>query len=176
MTTPAPAQAAPYHITMFSFEGVDTAARVLREVKSEPAFEGCEIEAEAVVAHHPDGRIELHEKGSAGVGATLGVVTAGLVGLVTGPVLLLGLVALGGIAGGIAGHFAGQILPPDDLKEVGESLPPDSSAILAVVDTEHAACLVGLFDAHGARILDVPVETDLASVIREGITHHVTRG
>ena len=174
MTIPA-SSPVEYHITMFSFEGVDTATRILREVKSDPAFAGCEIEAEAVVAHHPDGRIELHEKGGAAVGATLGIVTAGIVGLVTGPVLLLGLIALGGVAGGIAGHFVGQILPPEDLKEVGESLPPGSSAVLAVVDTAHAARLVALFDAHGARILDVPVETDLGSVIREGITHHVTR-
>lgn len=168
-------RAAPYHVMMFSFNGVETAPRVVREIKMEPDFDGCEVEAEALVAHHADGRIELHEKGGAAVGATLGIVTAGIVGVVTGPVLVLGLIAIGGIAGGIAGHFAGQILPQEDLKEVGESLPRDSSAVLAVVDAAHAECLAGLFQAQGARILDVPVEADLTSAVREGITHHITK-
>lgn len=175
MIGPSSLQDTPFHITMFSFDGAGTASRVLREVKAEPDFATCEIEADAVVAHRADGSIEFHEKGSAVVGATLGVVTAGIVGVVTGPVLLLGLVAIGGIAGGLAGHFAGQVLPPEDLKEVGRSLPPDSSAVLAVVDTAHAQCLVDLFEAHGARILNVAVETGLSSMVREGITHGVRR-
>lgn len=175
MNVSQPLRNTPYHITMFSFDGVGTAARVFHDVRTEPDFTTCEIEADAIVAHHADGSIEFHEKGSAVVGATLGVVTAGIVGVVTGPVLLLGLVAIGGIAGGLAGHFAGQVLQPEDLKDVGRSLPPDSSAVLAVVDAGHAQCLVDLFEAHGARILDVPVETDLASVVREGITHRVRR-
>src|SRR5688500_3329851 len=109
-----------YHIAMYSFDGVNTAAEVVRRIRGEEGFEGCEVEAEALVAHHGDGRVELHERGGAAVGATFGAVTAGILGLVTGPVFLLLMVAAGGIAGGLAGHFAGQVLQEDDLKEVGE--------------------------------------------------------
>ncbi len=164
-----------YHIAMFSFSGTETAADVLRAVSHDPKFGTCEIEAKAVVVHHPVGRVELHEKGGAAIGATFGLVGAGIVGVVTGPVLVLAFLALGAIAGGIAGHFVARVLPKEDLEEIGESLPPDSSAVLAIVDAEHAECLVDLFRERGARVLDVPVETDLEDAIREGITHHVTR-
>jgi hypothetical protein len=58
---------------------------------------------------------------------------------------------------------------------VGESLPPESSAYVAVVDSVHADQLASAFAAEGARVLNMPVETDMSSVIREAITGHVRR-
>jgi uncharacterized membrane protein len=164
-----------YHLVMFTFDGIETARAVHDRLREEGALDGVEIEADAVVSRDRDGKVELHERGSAGVGAALGIVTAGIVGFVTGPVLLLAMVAVGGLVGGIAGHFAGQILPPDDLREIADSLRPGSSAYLAVVDSPHAEAIVAAFAAEGARILDVPVETEISSVLREGISHRVTR-
>lgn len=175
MPNPTDQVQTPFHVVMLSFEGVDAAGSVLQKVKSEGLLEGCEIEAQATVARHADGRVELHERGAAGIGAALGVVTAGILGVVTGPVFLLLIVAVGGVVGGIAGHFAGQILPPDELREIADSLPSGSSAILAVVDSPHADCVVAAFEAEGAKVVDVPVETEISSVLREGITHRVTR-
>lgn len=165
----------PYHLVMFTFDGTESAKRAHDRLKSDGSLDGCEIEAEAIVSRDREGRVELHERGAAGVGAALGMVTAGIVGFVTGPVLLLAMVVAGGLAGGLAGHFAGQVLPPDDLREVADSLRPGSSAFLAVVDSPHADALVAAFAAEGARVLDVPVETEISSVLREGITHRVSR-
>lgn len=174
MSHPATGPAA-YDVLMLSFEGVDTASRVLARLRSEQVLEGCEIEAEALISRDDGGRVHFHERGSAGVGATFGAATAGLLGLVGGPVLLLVMVVLGGIAGGVAGHLAGQALPHEDLRKVGNQLPPGSSAFLAVVDAAHADGLAEAFAAEGARVLNIPVETELASVIREAITQDVTR-
>jgi hypothetical protein len=44
------------------------------------------------------------------------------------------------------------------------------------VQRSHADAVAGLFEEEGARIVNVPVETEVSSVIREAITHRVTRG
>jgi uncharacterized membrane protein len=164
-----------YDVVMFSFDGTQTAARVLTKLKEENALEGCEIEGEALISRDAAGQVHFHERGSAGVGATFGAVTAGILGLVGGPVFLLIMLVAGGVAGGVAGHFAGQLLPPEDLRKVGQSLPPGSSAYLALVDAAHADGIAAAFGAEGATAINIPVETELASVIREAITHRVTR-
>jgi hypothetical protein len=45
--------------------------------------------------------------------------------------------------------------------------------VLFVVDEAHAAALIAPFARRGARVVDSAVETELSSMIREGITHHV---
>ena len=164
-----------YDVVMFSFDGTQTAMKTLAKLKEEDALEGVEIEGEALISRDAAGQVHFHERGSAGVGATFGAVTAGMLGLVLGPVGLLVMLVAGGVAGGVAGHFAGQVLPPEDLRKVGESLPPGASAYLALVDAGHADAISEAFAAEGAKVVNIPVETELASVIREAITHRVTR-
>jgi uncharacterized membrane protein len=174
MAAPTPRPPA-YDVVMVSFDGVDTADRVMHQVKAEEKLQGCEIEAEAIISRDADGKVHFHERGSAGIGATFGAATAGMLGLVGGPVFLLAMVVLGGVAGGVAGHFAGQALPPEDLRKVGETLRPASSAYLVVVDAEHADGVAAAFAEHSSAVLNIPVETELASVVREAITHRVRR-
>ena len=166
---------AHYNIVMLSFDGVDTAAQVLDRVKGGDPFREAEVEGDALVSRQPSGKVQLHERGGAAVGATFGATAAGVVGLLTGPVILPLLMIAGGVVGGVAGHFAGQMLPPEDLKRVAEDLPPNSSAYLAVVDSSHAESFAAAFATEGARVLNLPIETELASAIREGITHSVVR-
>jgi uncharacterized membrane protein len=144
-------------------------------LKAADALAGCEIEGEALVWRDTDGKVHFHEKGSAGVGAAAGATAAGLVGLVGGPVLLPIMLVAGALVGGVAGHFMGHALPDEDLREVGESLPPGTSAYIAVVDTAHASGVARAFAAEGGRVLDMPVESELSGAIRETVTHHIRR-
>jgi uncharacterized membrane protein len=163
-----------YHIVMIAFKGADTAAAEFERLKHEKAFEGCELEGPAVIQRDSEGQIHLQERGAAGIGAVFGTATAGLIGLVTGPVLLPILLAVGAVAGGVAGHFAGQILPPEDLRKVAESLAPNTSAFIAAVDSRHATQVTRAFSG-GDLVVDTPVETELSSAVREGVLHSVRR-
>lgn len=167
---------AAYHLVMGSYQGADTASRVVGRLKADRVLTECEIEGEAVVSRDPSGRIHYHEKGSAGMGATVGATTAGVIGLVGGPVVLPIVVAVGALVGGVAGHFAGQVLPAEDLRKVGKSLPPDSSAYMALVDTPHADEVASAFAAEGAEVLNVEVRAELSCAIREAVTHTIVRG
>lgn len=175
MNSAAEARTTAYHLVMCSFQGAQTASSVTSRLKAEGGLAGCEIEGEAMVWRDAAGRVRFREKGSAGVGAAVGATTAGMLGLIGGPVVLPLMVAAGTLVGGVAGHYAGQVLPPEDLRRVGESLPPGSSAYLALVDTAHAAGVAGTFAAEGAQVLDMPVETELSCAIRETVTHSIGR-
>jgi uncharacterized membrane protein len=175
MNTETRSRTESYHLLMATFPGREDAARILDRLRIEGALEMCEIEGEALIWRDEDGRIHVQEKGAAGIGATFGAAAGGILGLVTGPVGLLLMVVGGALAGGIAGHFAGQAISVEDLREVAESLPAGSSAYIAVVDTEHAAGVAARFEREGARVLDVPVVTELSSAIREGVTGRIAR-
>jgi uncharacterized membrane protein len=175
MTEPSELQSPAYHVVMVSFDGVDTAGRALTRVKGEHGFDDCEIEAEALISRDPDGQVHVHEKGATGVGATFGAVTAGLISLVGGPIFLPVMIVAGAVAGGVVGHFAGQVLPPEDLKKVAESLTPGSSAYVAVVDSSHADIVASAFEPEGTVAVNSEVETEISSMIREGIIHSIRR-
>lgn len=166
---------AAYHLVMGSFDGVETAVRVTKELKAEGVLAGCEIEGEATVSHEADGSVHVHEKGGAGTGAAAGATTAGVIGLVGGPVVLPLMLVAGALAGGIAGHFIGQVLPREDLREVAESLPRGSSATVLLVDSRHARAVADALRPRAARVLDIPIETELSCAIREGVTHRIHR-
>jgi uncharacterized membrane protein len=85
------------------------------------------------------------------------------------------MVIVGAVAGGVAGHFAGQLLPADDLRRVAESLRPGTSAFIAVVDTRHAQNVIDAFGDEGELLIDAPLETEISNAIREGVLHDVRR-
>jgi uncharacterized membrane protein len=175
MTTTEPLDPIRYHVMMLSFRGMDDARRARDEVRLEGIMNAIEIEGEALVERDADGKIHVHESGAAGIGAVAGATTMGIVGVLTGPVVVMLLIALGGVIGGVAGHFAGKMLPPEDLRRVAAGLPPGSSAYLAVVDARHAPALAEAYAQRGAEVIEIPVETEVANAIREGIVHEVTR-
>ncbi len=175
MSTTEPVDPIRFHVLMLTFREMDAASRAHAEIRNEGLLDAVEVEGDAIISRDPEGKVHVSESGGAGIGAAAGATTAGIVGILTGPIIVPLLIALGGIIGGVAGHFAGKMLPPDDLRRVAAGLPPGSSAYLAVVDANHAAALAEAYSRRGADVIEIPVETEVASAIREGIVRQVTR-
>lgn len=175
MTIAAEREGIQYHVLMVSFEGRKTASEIVDRLKGEGAFRECEVEAEAFVWRDEDGKVHLHERGGAGAGAAFGATAMGIVSILGGPLVVPLMMIAGGVAGGVAGHLIGKIIPEDDLRRVGDSLQPGSSAYIAIVDHAHANVCARAFDSEAKSILNVPVETELSNVIREGIAGEIVR-
>jgi len=94
-----------------------------------------EIIDAAVVVHDSEGKVTFEEPGdpSGRKLAKRGAIAGGLVGLIFPPSIIAGAVVAGG-AGGIWGKLRDKGFKDKDLKEVGNDLPPGTSAIIVVAE------------------------------------------
>ena len=105
------------------YDGQDTASQVFKSIRAaEGPKTGERIESYAVVSKDAKGKVTVHDqrKRDAGIGAVLG----GVIGLVGGPIG----VAAGAAAGGAVG------IPRDKVESMRNSLTPNSSALVVVLD------------------------------------------
>src|SRR5262245_1478099 len=89
----------------------------------------------AVVVHTAEDKVKFEETAdpSGKKWAKRGAIAGGVVGLIFPPSIIASAI-VGGGAGGIWGKVRDKGLEDEDLKEIGESLPPGSSAIIAIAE------------------------------------------
>src|SRR4051794_34424997 len=89
----------------------------------------------AVIVHTADGSVKIEETAdpSGKKWAKRGAIAGGVVGLIFPPSIIVS-AAVGGGAGGIWGKIRDKGFKDEDLKDVGDSLPPGTSAIIAVAE------------------------------------------
>jgi uncharacterized membrane protein len=87
----------------------------------------------AVIVHTAEDKVKFEETAdpSGKKWAKRGAIAGGVVGLIFPPSIIASAV-VGGGAGGIWGKIRDKGFKDEDLKEIGESLPPGSSAIIAI--------------------------------------------
>jgi uncharacterized membrane protein len=112
------------------YNGQDTATQVFKTMQSNQSATGERIEAYAVVSMDMKGKVRVRDqrKTDAGIGAVVG----GVIGLLGGPIGA----AVGASAGGAAGYLTGNAvgIPRDKVETMKQSLIPDSSAVVVVLD------------------------------------------
>ena len=89
----------------------------------------------AVIVHTADGKVKFEETAdpSGKKWAKRGAIAGGVVGLIFPPSIIVS-AAVGGGAGGVWGKIRDKGFKDEDLKEIGNSMPPGSSAIIAVAE------------------------------------------
>jgi len=87
----------------------------------------------AVMVHGTDGKVHFEETAdpSGKKWAKRGAIAGGIVGLIFPPSILVG-AAVGAAGGGIWGKIRDKGFKDEDLKAIGESLDPGTSAIIAI--------------------------------------------
>jgi uncharacterized membrane protein len=161
-------KSAIYNILAFAFEGQHTANKIVKEIKHSGALDGYDIVAQAVVEQTDKGKVKVHEPGRGGVGAAIGAAGGGLLALIGGPVGLLAMAAAGGVVGGVAGHYLGRPISKGDLKELGEKLPPDSSAFLLLLEDEYSESVIDSMAGYNANVVTIASYTEGAVTDPEG--------
>jgi uncharacterized membrane protein len=89
----------------------------------------------AVVVHDSEGKVHFKESAdpSGKKWAKRGAIAGGVVGLIFPPAIIAG-AAVGGASGGVWGKVRDKGFKDDELKEAGKSLPPGTSAIIAIAE------------------------------------------
>jgi len=88
-----------------------------------------------VVVHGTDGKVRFEETAdpSGKKWAKRGAIAGGLVGLIFPPSIIAG-AAIGAAGGGVWGKIRDKGFKDEDLKAIGESLDPGTSAIIAIAE------------------------------------------
>ena len=111
------------------------AGAALKDFKAMDREGSLELIDAAVIVHSAEGTVRFEETGDPGgkTWATRGAIAGGVVGLIFPPSIIVS-AAVGAGAGGIWSKVTDKGFKDEDLKAIGESLPPGSSAIIAVAE------------------------------------------
>jgi uncharacterized membrane protein len=122
----------------------------------------------AVVHKEADGKIKFVETKdlSASQGAKVGGLAGAVLGIIAGPIGVIGGGAVGAGIGGLASKLRDSGFPDSQLKGLGEDLTPGQGAIVALVEDADVDKVKKLLDVVEAqRVVTNDVSVDLADVL-----------
>src|SRR3954452_17323606 len=128
---------APVEVFIAAYGDEAGAAKALADFKAMNREGSIELIDAVVVVHDAEGKVTFEETADPGGKkmAKRGAIAGGLVGLIFPPSIIAGAL-IGGAAGGIWGKVRDKGFKDEDLKAIGESLPPGSSAIIAIAEDQ----------------------------------------
>jgi uncharacterized membrane protein len=118
-----------------TYDTEDGAAEAVKDFKAAQRDGAIDLIDAAVIVHTADDKVKFDETAdpSGKKWAKRGAIAGGVVGLIFPPSIILS-AAVGGGAGGVWGKIRDKGFKDEDLKAIGNSLPPGSSAIIAVAE------------------------------------------
>src|SRR3954467_1623056 len=125
----------PMSVFVAAFGSEDQAGAALKDFRAMDREGSIELIDAAVVVHTAGGKVRFEETAdpSGKRWAKRGAIAGGLVGLIFPPMILAS-AAVGAGGGGIWGHGRDKGISDDELRQIGETIPPGSSAIIAVAE------------------------------------------
>jgi uncharacterized membrane protein len=127
-------------LVVLDFDGTGTADEVLTKLRSMQKEHLIDLEDACIVVHTKDGKVQIKQAVNlAAVGAASGATTGMLIGALAGLLFLnpLAGMAVGGLAGagfgGLSGSMADYGIDDEFIKNLGKTIPPDSSALFFLV-------------------------------------------
>jgi uncharacterized membrane protein len=158
----------PVQLLVAAFQEEKAADAALDELKAAKWAGLIGIKDAAVIRKDQKGKLHIKETGDmgGGKGAVIGGVVGATLGLLTGPI---GAVALaGGVIGGLAAKLRDGGFPDSRLKQVGASLEPGTSAIVAVVEHRWVADLQQELEDEAKDVFVQTISADIAAQLHEG--------
>ena len=125
----------PVQVFIATFETEDEAGDTLRDLRAMDREGSIQLLDAAVVVRGADGKVRFEETAdpSGKKWAKRGAIAGGLVGLIFPPSIIAS-AAIGAAGGGVWGKIRDKGFKDSDLRSLGDSLQPGSSAILAVAE------------------------------------------
>jgi len=149
-----------------TFADQDAAARGLATIAG--ALLGGGLKQGAVVHKEADGKIKFAETKdmSAGQGATIGGIAGAAIGIIAGPIGVIGGGAIGAGIGSLTAKLRDSGFPDSQLRGLGEDLSAGQGALVAVVEDDQVDKAKKLLeDVDAQRIVVHDVSTDLAELL-----------
>jgi uncharacterized membrane protein len=118
-----------------AFDNEEQAGGALEDFQTMDREGSIDLIDAAVIVHDQQDKVSFKETAdpSGRKWAKRGAIAGGLVGVIFPPSILAG-AAVGAAGGGIWGKVRDKGFPDEELRQVGDSLPPGTSAIVAVAE------------------------------------------
>lgn len=126
------------HVLVATFHDEQAADAAYEQLRGDENLRLIHMENSAVIRKDDKGKLhikETHDMGG-GKGAGIGLLIGGAIGLLSGGIGFLGAGAVGAVVGGITAKLHDGGFKDSKLREMGDSLPPGSSALVAVVEED----------------------------------------
>lgn len=125
----------PVEVFVAVFGNETQAGTALKDFRAMDREGSIDLIDAAVVVHGTDGKVRFEETAdpSGKKLAKRGAIAGGLIGLIFPPSIIAGAV-IGAAGGGVWGKIRDKGFKDEDLKAVGESLEPGTSAIIAIAE------------------------------------------
>jgi uncharacterized membrane protein len=164
-----------YGFKAFVFDGKKTARKAFDTLEDYTPTYGW-VDDVAELSKSKNGAIRVHstwaqDDSAVGVGAGFGAVTAGLVGMLFGPIGAAAGAVTGGSLGALIG--AGSNVAFDDpvLDDFAASLADDSSALVLVGDETTLADFVSAVEPYGGKIVETNLNEDDIKAVRKDLRY-----
>lgn len=153
------------HMIVFAMPTVD-GAYVMRDALDDlRSFDLVDVKDAAVVEHHEDGSVRVRQAFDLiGAGVLGGVVWGALIGVIF-LTPWVGM-ALGGLAGALAGKFTDIGIDDDFIREVGEQVQPGHSALFLLIDNWESSKALRLLADFEADIIRTTMSPDEEARLR----------
>jgi uncharacterized membrane protein len=125
----------PIQVFIAAYGSEDGAEAALKDFRAMHREGSIDLIDAAVAVHTADDQVKIEETAdpSGKTWGKRGAIAGGLVGLIFPPSIIAGAL-VGGAGGGIWGKLRDKGFKDEDLEALGESLPPGSSAIIAIAE------------------------------------------
>ena len=160
----------PLQIIVAAFQEEDAADQALKALKEAKREKLISIDNAAVIKKDDDGKLHIKETADmgGGKGAGIGALVGGAIGLLAGPLGVAAGGALGAAVGGLTAKLYDGGFKDDRLRQIGTSLEPGTSAIIAVIEHRWVAELERELAEEGADVTTAALAADIAEQLQKG--------
>ena len=159
----------PVQLIVAAFQDENGAEQALNQLKAAKKEHLIKIQNAAIIRKDAQGKLHINEtkdmKG--GKGAVIGGVVGAALAIMTGGASLA-ITGAGALIGGLSAKLRDSGFKDDRLKQLGASLKPSTSAIVAVIDHIWVAELERELQQAGADVLTDAISADVAAQLEAG--------
>ena len=157
----------PVSLLVYAYNEAAKADKVLKALKELEKRKIFTVLNAAVLVRGADGKDTWKETEDVDAkrGALFGAVAGGLIGLLGGPAGMIVGAAAGAAAGGVAAHKIDMGFSDEYLKDIQESLKPNSSALIALVEHEWVEKVIQELEEHEGKLFRQALKADIAAQI-----------
>jgi uncharacterized membrane protein len=165
------------NLVVLDFDGIHTADEVLNKLRSLQKEHLIDLEDACVVEREKDGKIHIKQavnltKLGAAAGGTRGAFWGALVGLLfLNPLAGMAIGALAGAgAGALSGSLADYGINNDFVKNLGKTIPPDSSALFILIKSVTEDKVLREIEPYKPRVLKTSLSDEAEAKLRAALS------